>query len=78
VAGPAAKGIRWTSSDGRELARELLSRGIEPPDLELTPEAALLPAELARTRLDIAFPAGLAPIPQPIDPVLAENLFRAG
>jgi hypothetical protein len=51
-----------------ELARELLSRGIEPPDLELTPEAALLPAELARTRLDIAFPAGLAPIPQPIDP----------
>lgn len=52
-----------------ELARELLSRGIEPPDLELAPEAALLPAELVGTRLDIAFPAGLAPTPQPIEPV---------
>jgi hypothetical protein len=52
-----------------ELARELLSRGIGPPDLDLAPEAALLPAELVGTRLNIAFPAGLTPTPQPIDPV---------
>ncbi|MBO0810467.1 MAG: hypothetical protein J2P23_00310 [Microlunatus sp.] len=50
------------------LARELLSRGIQPPDLELAPEVALLPRELARTRLHIDFPAGLAPAPQPIVP----------
>jgi hypothetical protein len=56
-----------------ELARELLSRGIEPPDLELAPEAALLPEDLARTRLDIALPADLAPRPQPIDPAPSPN-----
>jgi hypothetical protein len=51
-----------------ELARALLSRGIEPGDLELAPALAFAPAGLSRTRLKINFPEGLAPIPQPILP----------
>lgn len=50
------------------LARELLARGIQAPDLELTPELALVPETLARTRLKIDFPDGLAPTPHPIVP----------
>src|SRR3954467_2390233 len=54
-----------------QLARELLSHGIEPADLELAPDARELPSELTRTRLDIPFPDGLAPTPQPISPAPA-------
>lgn len=52
-----------------ELARELLSRGIEPADLQLAPELGILPEGLVGTRLSIPFPDGLAPTPQPIDPL---------
>jgi hypothetical protein len=55
------------------LARALLSRGIESPDLEMFPNPALLPEEIARTRLDISFPDGLAPTPRPIDPAPSPN-----
>jgi hypothetical protein len=50
----------------KELARALLDQGTEPADLVLDPSVdatATLTAELT-----IPFPAGLAPIPQPIDP----------
>lgn len=50
------------------LARELLARGIQAPDLELAPELTLVPEALARTRLKIDFPDGLAPTPHPIVP----------
>jgi nucleoside phosphorylase len=51
----------------RELARDLLAEGIEAADLALRPVS--VPPEAALTAdLSIPFPAGLAPIPQPIDP----------
>src|SRR6266571_6955440 len=53
-----------------ELARALLSRGIRPDDLELTPDFVTLPAAAALTAdLALPFPAGLAPIPQPLPQV---------
>lgn len=51
-----------------EIARELLASGIEPSDLELVPEVAVLaPDALLTAQLQIPFPAGLAPIPQQLD-----------
>ncbi|HEX9236143.1 MAG TPA: hypothetical protein VF972_07675 [Actinomycetota bacterium] len=54
-----------------ELARALLARGIQPSDLELSPDLEAVPEELTRTHLDIPFPVGLEPTPQPIDPAPA-------
>lgn len=52
-----------------EIARELLASGIQPGDLELVPDVGVLaPEALLTADLQIPFPAGLAPIPQPIDP----------
>ena len=51
-----------------ELARELLSRGTQPPDLQLAPELALVPEQLVKTQQAIHFPADLRPVPQPMDP----------
>jgi hypothetical protein len=51
------------------IARELLSRGIDPVDLELHPDLTALPAALATTKvLNIPFPAGLNPQPVAPDP----------
>jgi hypothetical protein len=47
-----------------ELARELLSRGTQRPDLEL----ALVPEQLVKTQQAIHFPPDLRPVPQPMDP----------
>jgi hypothetical protein len=52
-----------------QLARELLSSGIDEFDLELHPDPNVLPPEFALTAdLAIPFPQGLAPIPQAPDP----------
>src|SRR5262245_21801697 len=51
----------------KEIAVQLLSEGIEPTDLALEVDAAALPAEALLTAdLAIPFPAGLAPVPQPL------------
>lgn len=48
----------------KEVARELLSAGIEPGDLELRPDLEGLPEEMAAKRwLNLPFPEGLAPVP---------------
>jgi nucleoside phosphorylase len=53
----------------KEIARDLLTKGLDPIDLELEPDLAALPPEAGLTAdLAIPFPAGLAPIPQPIQP----------
>jgi hypothetical protein len=50
------------------LGRMLLSKGIEPFDLELAPDPSTIPEALGKRVLGIPFPDGLAPLPQPIDP----------
>ncbi len=56
----------------KQLARELLASGIEPIDLELQPDPILFPAAPSlAANLGIAFPAGLAPQPEEIDPAPA-------
>jgi hypothetical protein len=56
-------------AERKEIARALLSDGVEPIDLELTPDLLALPAEAALTAdLAIPFPPGLAPVPQPLEP----------
>src|SRR4051794_39002602 len=51
--------------DRKEIARYLLSRGLDPVDL-VPDSTRLLPAAAAAP---IPFPAGLAPTPHPITPV---------
>jgi hypothetical protein len=51
----------------QQIARDLLSSGRDEIDLELMPDLTLLPANVALTSdLQIAFPEGLAPVPQPL------------
>ncbi len=48
----------------KEIARELLSTGIDPGDLDLKPDLEALPETMAaRRRLHLPFPDGLAPVP---------------
>jgi hypothetical protein len=54
----------------REIARYLLGRGLDPATL--APDAGLL-NQAARTRPAIAFPAGLAPVMEPVDPAHDPN-----
>lgn len=56
-------------AERKEIARALLSEGIEPIDLVKEPDLAALPPEAALTAdLAIPFPAGLAPTPTPAHP----------
>ncbi len=49
-----------------DIARALLSAGITPADLELSPDLAAVPEGLvAAANVEIDFPDGLAPVPQP-------------
>src|SRR5262249_10025610 len=53
--------------DRTEIARYLLSRGMDDVDYQLEPDLRLLSAEGVLTAdLQIPFPAGLAPIPLPL------------
>ncbi len=53
----------------QEIARYLISRGIQPYDLELDPDPDTLPPDVVLTAdLGIPFPPELAPTPQPITP----------
>jgi nucleoside phosphorylase len=55
--------------DRKQMAREVLQAGIEEVDLQLHPDPDLMEQEAGLTAdLGIAFPEGLAPIPQPPDP----------
>jgi hypothetical protein len=49
----------------KEIARYLLSRGLDPVTAELAPERVLVELGTDHT---IEFPAGLTPTPRPIDP----------
>jgi nucleoside phosphorylase len=51
----------------KRIARRLLTEGIEPMDLSLTPQ--VLDGGELLADLGIPFPAGLAPTPTPIDPI---------
>jgi hypothetical protein len=51
-----------------DLARQLLSRGVQPPDFELASGLGLGPEGLLKTQQAISFPAGLGPVPQPMNP----------
>src|SRR4051812_1682122 len=58
----------------KQLARELLSSGLEPADFMANPDPATLAMSAAlAASLNIPFPAGLAPTPQPIQPAPATN-----
>jgi phosphorylase superfamily protein len=64
----------------KELARRLLSKGIEPVDLELRPDPDTMPVSAALTAdLALPFPPDLAPIPQPLPaiPDPSEELPKA-
>jgi hypothetical protein len=63
-------GMEEAGQDQRkEIARYVLSMGIEPFDLELEPDPDTLPPTAALAAdLGIPFPDGLAPTPQPITP----------
>ncbi|WP_089103663.1 hypothetical protein [Streptomyces hyaluromycini] len=53
-----------------DIARALLSAGITPADLELSPDLAEAPGgPVLAAHLGIVFPDGLAPVPQPFDVV---------
>ena len=53
----------------KQLARELLSSGMEPADFEAKPDSRMLSAAPGfAAPLGIPFPARLKPIPQPLDP----------
>ncbi len=57
------------TDDREEIARYVLSFGIEDHDLELEPDLDVLPqAVVLAADLHIPFPPGLAPVPQPITP----------
>ncbi len=52
-----------------EIARMLLSRGMDEVDFELAPDVSRLPfAEIATKKLEIPFPSGLKPVAQPPEP----------
>lgn len=56
-------------TERKEIARLLLSDGIEPSDLELVPDVNVLaPEALLTADLQIPFPAGFSPIPGAIEP----------
>jgi hypothetical protein len=61
--------------DRLEIARMLLSSGIQPFDLEAHPSEDSVPAAALTGKrvLGIPFPEGLAPIPMPIDPAPASS-----
>lgn len=58
-----------------DIARQVLSYGIEPYDLELEPDLAVVPAFAALAAdLQIPFPQGLSPVPKPINPIPATDV----
>lgn len=52
--------------DRKEIARYLLSRGLDPT--QLTPDEARLTAAVEQVAAPIPFPDGLAPAPHPVEP----------
>jgi hypothetical protein len=67
-------GAQDTLDYRQEIARYVLSLGIEESDLEMEPDLTLLPEAIVETlRLNIGFPAGLEPKPQPIEPAPATS-----
>jgi len=62
----------------KQLAREILSWGLQESDFAMTPEPApaapaAVVAEAAAAKLNIDWPQGLAPLPKPIDPPPGPN-----
>src|SRR5947199_4853424 len=62
--------VGFAHPERKEIARYLLSRGLDP--MELTPAPARV-AQLLTAAPRIDFPAGLAPRPAPLDPTPAPD-----